>query len=88
MPELELINPHPTVPLSGAVRVGNTLYVSGQVGFRPGTQEIVPGGVAALGAVVAAAAVTAETGRTRGLKAQHHRLPGRDAPSRTHQCGF
>lgn len=44
---LEMIQPSATTPLSGAVRVGNLLFVSGQVGFKPGTQEIVPGGVAA-----------------------------------------
>ncbi|MBI3947554.1 MAG: RidA family protein [Armatimonadetes bacterium] len=43
---LEMINPHPTVPLSGAMRVGNQLFVSGQVGYAPGSREIAPGGVA------------------------------------------
>jgi 2-iminobutanoate/2-iminopropanoate deaminase len=33
------------VPLSEAVRVGNTLYLSGQIGNRPGTLELVPGGI-------------------------------------------
>ncbi|NLC57073.1 MAG: RidA family protein [Armatimonadetes bacterium] len=47
MPSLEPIHPHPTIPLAGAVRVGDVVYVSGQVGYRPGTTEIVPGGVAA-----------------------------------------
>ncbi|HOJ21227.1 MAG TPA: RidA family protein [Armatimonadota bacterium] len=47
MPMLESIKPHPSIPLAGAVRVGNMLYVSGQVGYLPGTSEIVPGGVAA-----------------------------------------
>jgi reactive intermediate/imine deaminase len=34
-----------TLPFSEAVRVGNTLYLSGQVGRAPGTQKIVPGGI-------------------------------------------
>ena len=34
-------------PFSEAVRVGDTLYLSGQVGTRPGTSELVPGGIAA-----------------------------------------
>lgn len=33
------------VPLSEAVRVGGTLYLSGQIGVRPGTLELVPGGI-------------------------------------------
>lgn len=47
MTSLEIIQPHPSIPLAGAVRIGNTLYVSGQVGYAPGTTDIVPGGVAA-----------------------------------------
>lgn len=35
------------LPFSEAVRVGNTLYLSGQIGVRPGTLEIVEGGMAA-----------------------------------------
>lgn len=31
-------------PYSQAVRVGNMLYTSGQVGIDPATQELVPGG--------------------------------------------
>jgi len=33
------------VPLSEAVRVGNTLYLSGQIGIQPGTLKLVPGGL-------------------------------------------
>jgi 2-iminobutanoate/2-iminopropanoate deaminase len=35
------------LPFSEAVRVGNTLYLSGQIGVRPGTLDIVEGGMAA-----------------------------------------
>jgi reactive intermediate/imine deaminase len=41
-PELEALD----LPFSEAVRVGNTLYLSGQIGNRPGTAELVPGGIA------------------------------------------
>ena len=34
-----------TVPLSEAVRVGDTLYLSGQVGIVPGTMNLAPGGM-------------------------------------------
>jgi reactive intermediate/imine deaminase len=34
-----------TLPFSEAVRVGDTLYLSGQVGIRPGTMQLVPGGL-------------------------------------------
>lgn len=34
-----------TLPFSEAVRVGDTLYLSGQVGIKPGTLQIVPGGI-------------------------------------------
>jgi reactive intermediate/imine deaminase len=34
------------LPFSEAVRVGNTIYLSGQLGITPGTTELVPGGVA------------------------------------------
>jgi 2-iminobutanoate/2-iminopropanoate deaminase len=47
MPMLEPIKPYPSIPLAGAVRTGNMLYVSGQVGYLPGTSDIIPGGVAA-----------------------------------------
>lgn len=33
------------VPLAEAVRVGDTLYLSGQIGIRPGTLELVAGGI-------------------------------------------
>lgn len=36
-----------TLPFSEAVRVGNTLYLSGQVGLAPGTLKLVPGGIKA-----------------------------------------
>ena len=35
------------LPFSDAVRVGNTLYLSGQVGVMPGKMELVSGGMAA-----------------------------------------
>jgi 2-iminobutanoate/2-iminopropanoate deaminase len=35
------------LPFSDAVRVGKTLYVSGMVGVKPGTLELVPGGIEA-----------------------------------------
>jgi 2-iminobutanoate/2-iminopropanoate deaminase len=35
------------LPFSSAVRVGNMIYLSGQVGAIPGTRELAPGGVAA-----------------------------------------
>jgi reactive intermediate/imine deaminase len=34
-------------PFSDAVRVGNMLYLSGQIGNRPGEMELVPGGIQA-----------------------------------------
>ncbi|MGG6898649.1 RidA family protein [Rhizobium sp. BR 315] len=34
-------------PFSEAVRVGDTLYMSGQVGLEPSTQKLVPGGIEA-----------------------------------------
>lgn len=33
------------LPFSEAVRVGNTLYLSGQIGIAPGTLKLVPGGL-------------------------------------------
>jgi 2-iminobutanoate/2-iminopropanoate deaminase len=42
-PEMEALR----LPFSEAVRVGSTLYLSGQVGNVPGTTELVPGGIAA-----------------------------------------
>ena len=35
------------MPFSQAVRVGDVLYLSGQLGNKPGTLELVPGGMAA-----------------------------------------
>lgn len=35
------------LPFSEAVEVGGTLYLSGQIGIRPGTLELVPGGIEA-----------------------------------------
>jgi len=35
-----------TLPFSEAVRVGDTLYLSGQIGIKPGTLELAPGGIA------------------------------------------
>lgn len=35
------------LPFSEAVRHGNTLYLSGQVGILPGTLKLVPGGIRA-----------------------------------------
>jgi len=35
----------PALPFSEAVRVGDTLYLSGQVGVVPGTVNLVPGGI-------------------------------------------
>lgn len=36
-----------TLPFSEAVRVGHTLYLSGQIGVQPGTLTLVPGGMQA-----------------------------------------
>jgi len=35
------------LPFSDAVRVGDVLYLSGQMGVKPGTKELVEGGMAA-----------------------------------------
>ncbi len=35
------------LPFSEAVRLGNTLYLSGQVGIQPGTMKLAPGGIEA-----------------------------------------
>lgn len=35
------------LPFSQAVRVGDVLYLSGQLGNKPGTLELVPGGIEA-----------------------------------------
>ena len=42
-PEMEALD----LPFSEAVRVGNILYLSGQIGILPGTTELVPGGIEA-----------------------------------------
>jgi reactive intermediate/imine deaminase len=34
-----------SLPFSEAVRVGDTLYLSGQIGIKPGTLELAPGGI-------------------------------------------
>jgi reactive intermediate/imine deaminase len=34
-----------TLPFSEAVRVGHTLYLSGQIGITPGSMKVVPGGI-------------------------------------------
>ncbi|HXV73094.1 MAG TPA: Rid family detoxifying hydrolase [Sphingomonadales bacterium] len=33
------------LPFAAAVRVGNLLYLSGEIGVKPGTKELVPGGI-------------------------------------------
>ena len=38
-------NEQSKLPFSKAVRVGNTLYLSGELGAKPGTMELVPGGI-------------------------------------------
>jgi 2-iminobutanoate/2-iminopropanoate deaminase len=35
------------LPFSEAVRVGDLLFLSGQIGLKPGTMELVPGGIQA-----------------------------------------
>ena len=37
----------PALPFSDAVRVGDTVFLSGMIGLRPGTMELVPGGIEA-----------------------------------------
>jgi 2-iminobutanoate/2-iminopropanoate deaminase len=48
-PKVEFLNSgkvYPAgVPLAEAVRVGDTLYLSGQIGIQPGTLKLVPGGM-------------------------------------------
>ena len=48
-PEVEYLDAPGTeglgLPFSAAVRVGNTLYLSGQIGNLPGTLELAPGGI-------------------------------------------
>lgn len=33
------------LPFAAAVKVGNLLYLSGEIGVKPGTNELVPGGI-------------------------------------------
>ena len=48
-PKVEFLNSgkvYPAgVPLAEAVRVGDTLYMSGQIGIQPGTLKLAPGGI-------------------------------------------
>jgi len=46
-PEVEYYSSNSTLPFSPAVRVGNTLYLSGQIGALPGakTMTLAPGGI-------------------------------------------
>ncbi|MGZ5805122.1 MAG: RidA family protein [Xanthobacteraceae bacterium] len=37
----------PGLPFDDGVRVGNLVILSGQIGIRPGTMDLVPGGIAA-----------------------------------------
>jgi 2-iminobutanoate/2-iminopropanoate deaminase len=49
-PDIEVLTPYgpPTRPFSPAVRVGNLLFLSGQIGTNPdATGELVPGGIEA-----------------------------------------
>jgi reactive intermediate/imine deaminase len=51
MPAIEFLNSGKvtptTLPFSEAVRVGKTLYLAGQIGVRPGKEELVAGGIEA-----------------------------------------
>ncbi len=38
-------NEQASLPFSKAVRVGDTLYLSGELGAKPGTMSLVPGGI-------------------------------------------
>jgi reactive intermediate/imine deaminase len=50
-PELEFLTSRAVLPeglpFSDGVRVGSLVILSGQIGIRPGTMELVPGGMAA-----------------------------------------
>ena len=48
-PRVEFLTPSADwpYPFSPAVRVGDLIFVSGQIGNRPGTTELVPGGIEA-----------------------------------------
>lgn len=43
--EREAIGPLERIPLSQAVKCGELVFVSGNIGLRPGTWEVVPGGI-------------------------------------------
>ena len=49
MSEIEHFRPQAFIdnnlPFSAAVRVGDTLYLSGQIGNLPGSKELAPGGI-------------------------------------------
>lgn len=50
MPTKQSLSPadaRPDLPYSHVTRVGDTLYVSGQVGVDPATKQVVEGGIAA-----------------------------------------
>jgi reactive intermediate/imine deaminase len=48
-PHREVLAPNPSpMPLfSPAIRTGNLVFLSGQIGLKPGTLELVPGGIEA-----------------------------------------
>jgi enamine deaminase RidA (YjgF/YER057c/UK114 family) len=37
---INLPNRRPSLPFSDGVHIGNTLYIAGRIGFRPGTSQI------------------------------------------------
>lgn len=39
-PSIRIVQPHTSLPLAGAIIHGDTIYVSGQVGFKPGTADL------------------------------------------------
>jgi 2-iminobutanoate/2-iminopropanoate deaminase len=43
--EREVIGPLKRVPLSQAVKAGGFVFASGNIALRPGTTELVPGGI-------------------------------------------
>jgi len=59
------------LPFSDAVRVGELLFLSGQLGIRPGEKQLVPGGI------------EAETAQC--VRCQRARLPGPDR-ARVHRA--
>jgi len=42
-----MLQANPPLPFSEAVRVGDMLYLAGQLGTAPGTTQVVPGGISA-----------------------------------------